>query len=115
MKSSGRDASQSIAMAPQHLGAIDALVIAALLALALMLMVRSGARRGVELMPWPDGLEYAASAVNIDRGLGPVLHFGSYSYPSRYTEGYPLILAVAWPLTGSFSATSVRREKSSCM
>ena len=51
-------------------------------------------------MPWPDGLEYAAAAVNIDRGLGPVLHFGGYSYPSRYTEGYPLMLAVAWPATG---------------
>ncbi|MDO8434683.1 MAG: glycosyltransferase family 39 protein [Candidatus Binatus sp.] len=101
MKSSGRDAPQTAAMARQHLGAIDALVLAALLALALLLMVRSGSRRGVELMPWPDGLEYAASAVNIDRGLGPVLHFGSYSYPSRYTEGYPLILAIAWPLTAS--------------
>ncbi len=51
-------------------------------------------------MPWPDGLEYAATAVNLDHGLGPVLHFGGYSYPSRYTEGYPLILAVAYPILG---------------
>ena len=51
-------------------------------------------------MPWPDGLEYAAAAVNLDRGLGPVLHFGGYSYPSRYTEGYPLILAAAYPILG---------------
>ncbi len=64
------------------------------------MMARSGSRRGVELMPWPDGVEYAAQAVNLDSGLGPVLHFGGYSYPSRYTEGYPLILAVAWPLVG---------------
>jgi hypothetical protein len=63
-------------------------------------MAQSGRRRGVELMPWPDGVEYAAQAVNIDSGLGPVLHFGGYSYPSRYTEGYPLILAAAWPLVG---------------
>jgi len=63
-------------------------------------MARSGARRGVELMPWPDGLEYAAQAVNLDRGMGPVLHFGGYSYPSRYPEGYPLILAAAFPMVG---------------
>ena len=33
-------------------------------------------------------------------GLGPVLHFGGYSYPSRYSEGYPLILAAAYPILG---------------
>ena len=63
-------------------------------------MAHGGARRGVELMPWPDGIEYAAQAVNIDRGMGPVLHFGGYSYPSRYPEGYPLILAAALPIVG---------------
>lgn len=58
-----------------------------------MVMVKSaGPRRGLELMPWPDGLEYAASAMNLARGLGAVLHFGGYTYPSRYTAGYPLIL-----------------------
>ena len=71
-----------------------------LLTLALFMMARSGFRRGMELMPWPDGLEYAAAAVNLDRGMGPVLHFGGYSYPSRYTEGYPLILAAAYPILG---------------
>ncbi len=71
-----------------------------LLTLALFMMARSGFRRGMDLMPWPDGLEYAAAAVNLDRGLGPVLHFGGYSYPSRYTEGYPLILAAAYPILG---------------
>ena len=56
-------------------------------------MVKSaGWRRGLELMPWPDGLEYAASAVNLAAGRGAVLHFGGYTYPSRYTGGYPLIL-----------------------
>ena len=43
-------------------------------------------------MPWPDGLEYAASGVNLANGRGAVLHFGGYTYPSRYTAGYPLIL-----------------------
>ncbi len=58
-----------------------------------MVMVKSaGLRRGLELMPWPDGLEYAASAVNLAAGRGAVLHFGGYTYPSRYTAGYPLIL-----------------------
>jgi 4-amino-4-deoxy-L-arabinose transferase-like glycosyltransferase len=105
MSSLARDVPQTTAMAPQRIGAIDAPFLIALLGLALMLMIQSGTRRGVELMPWPDGLEYAASAVNIDHGLGPVLHFGSNSYPSRYTEGYPLILAVAWPLTGGNPAS----------
>ncbi len=44
-------------------------------------------------MPWPDGLEYAAAAVNLVNGHGAVLHFGGYTYPSRYTGGYPLMLA----------------------
>src|SRR5271167_3000740 len=61
--------------------------------LLVVVMVRSaGLRRGLELMPWPDGLEYAASAVNLANGRGAVLHFGGYTYPSRYTGGYPLIL-----------------------
>ena len=71
-----------------------------ILTLALFMMARAGFRRGMDLMPWPDGLEYAAVAVNLDRGLGPVLHFGGYSYPSRYTEGYPLLLAAAYPILG---------------
>ena len=48
----------------------------------------------------PDAVEYAAIAVNLDRGLGPVLHFGGISYPCRFTIGYPLILAAAYPLLG---------------
>jgi hypothetical protein len=65
--------------------------------LAIMLMMSlttlfAGWRRGEELMPWPDGLEYAAAAVNLAKGRGAVLHFGGYTYPSRYTGGYPLIL-----------------------
>ena len=48
--------------------------------------------RGCELMPWPDGLEYAASALNLAKGRGAVLHFGGYTYPSRYTAGYPLLV-----------------------
>ncbi|MDB5107872.1 MAG: hypothetical protein JWM69_813 [Candidatus Binatus sp.] len=86
--------------AREHFKAVDALVLIAIVMLAFFLMARGGSRRGAELMPWPDGLEYAAAARNIDHGLGPVLHFGGYSYPSRYTEGYPLILAAAWPLVG---------------
>ena len=44
------------------------------------------------------GLEYAASAMNLAKGRGAVLHFGGYTYPSRYTGGYPLILEsfTAW-------------------
>ncbi len=48
----------------------------------------------------PDAIEYAAVAVNLDRGLGPVFHFGGISYPSLHPIGYPLILAAAYPLLG---------------
>jgi dolichyl-phosphate-mannose-protein mannosyltransferase len=51
-------------------------------------------------MPWPDGLEYTASAVNLAKGRGAVLHFGGYTYPSRYTGGYPIILRLFYPLVG---------------
>ena len=61
----------------------------------------AGFRRGYELMPWPDGLEYAASAVNLTAGRGAVLHFGGYTYPSRYTGGYPLILEFFYRLIGT--------------
>ncbi len=61
------------------------------------MMLHAGSRRGAEFMPWPDGLEYAAMAVNLAHGMGPVLHFGGYTYPSRYTAGYPLILAAVVP------------------
>ena len=81
-------------------GVRDVITVAILLAFALLMMTRAGSRRGAELMPWPDGLEYAAQAVNLDQGRGAVLHFGGYSYPSRYPEGYPLILAAALPLVG---------------
>jgi 4-amino-4-deoxy-L-arabinose transferase-like glycosyltransferase len=67
-------------------------IIAALLVLMNLISRAGGTRRGFELMPWPDGLEYAAAAVNLVKGRGAVLHFGGYTYPSRYTGGYPLIL-----------------------
>jgi hypothetical protein len=92
-----RRASNEPAAHPQ-LGIADAGLIALVMMIALAQMSASGTRRGAELLPWPDGLEYAATAVNLDRGMGPVLHFGGYSYPSRYTLGYPLILAAALPL-----------------
>lgn len=56
------------------------------------LVTSTGLRRAMELMPWPDGLEYSAAALNLTKGRGPVLHFGGYTYPSRYTAGYPLLL-----------------------
>jgi 4-amino-4-deoxy-L-arabinose transferase-like glycosyltransferase len=81
-------------------GVRDVVTVTILLAFALLIMTRAGSRRGAELMPWPDGLEYAAQAVNLDQGRGAVLHFGGYSYPSRYPEGYPLVLAAALPIIG---------------
>ncbi len=66
----------------------------------MLLIVRTGFANGQELYPTPDAIEYAAIAVDLDSGLGPVLHFGGNSYPPRYTIGYPLILAAAYPLVG---------------
>jgi len=93
----GGDAGEASAL---RLKGIDAAILALLLGFALLLVVRTGFANGRELWPMPDAVEYAAIAVNLDRGLGPVLHFGGISYPCRYTIGYPLILAAAYPLLG---------------
>jgi 4-amino-4-deoxy-L-arabinose transferase-like glycosyltransferase len=79
---------------------IDAAILALILGFALLQIARTGFVNGRGLWPIPDAVEYAAIAVNLDRGLGPVLHFGGVSYPCRYTIGYPLILAAAYPLLG---------------
>ena len=71
---------------------LDWVTIGAILELQIQMLRSAGFRRGFDLMPWPDGLEYAASAANLANGRGAVLHFGGYTYPSRYTGGYPLIL-----------------------
>ena len=79
---------------------IDAAILALVLGFAILLIANTGFANGQELWPMPDAVEYAAIAVNLDRGLGPVLHFGGNSYPARYTIGYPLMLAAAYPLLG---------------
>ena len=83
----------SVASAYLLPGHSDWWLVVAILILTYVVVTSAGLRRGVELMPWPDGLEYAASGVNLANGRGAVLHFGGYTYPSRYTAGYPLILA----------------------
>src|ERR1700733_412184 len=80
--------------------AVDALALGLILVFALVLLHRNGFANGEELWPMPDAVEYAATAIDIDRGLGPVLHFAGNSYPTRYTIGYPLLLAAAYPLVG---------------
>ena len=79
---------------------IDAAILALILGFALLLIASTGFANGQELWPMPDAVEYAAVAVNLDRGLGPVLHFAGTSYPPRYTVGYPMMLAVAYPILG---------------
>ena len=83
---------------PTHL---DGIIVAAILALTAVMIKSAGLRRGFELMPWPDGLEYAASGRNLAIGRGAMLHFGGYTYPSRYTGGYPLILEFFYRLNGA--------------
>src|SRR5580658_3358467 len=80
---------------------LDALIIAVPLLLMFFINRSAGNRRAFELMPWPDGLEYAAAAVNLGKGRGAVLHFGGYTYPSRYTGGYPLILEFFYRVSGA--------------
>jgi 4-amino-4-deoxy-L-arabinose transferase-like glycosyltransferase len=79
---------------------IDTAILALVLGFALLLIASTGFANGQELWPMPDAVEYAAVAVNLDRGLGPVLDIAGNSYPSRYTIGYPLILAAAYPFLG---------------
>src|ERR1700719_3605110 len=83
-----RDSSQSASSEPTRLGGsvgeasdfrfklIDAILLTILLGFALLMITNSGLSNGQELWPMPDAVEYAASAVNMDRGMGPVLHFG---------------------------------------
>src|SRR5260370_37282766 len=80
---------------PIRFEGIDAGIVALILGFALLLIASTGFANGEELWPMPDAIEYAAVAVNLDRGLGPVLHFAGNSYPPRYTIGYPLVLAPA--------------------
>jgi 4-amino-4-deoxy-L-arabinose transferase-like glycosyltransferase len=87
---------------------IDAAILALILGLALLLIASRGFASGQELWPIPDAIEYAAMAVNLDRGLGPVFHFGGNTYPGLHPIGYPLILAAAYPLLG-------RRPERLCM
>jgi len=98
-----RSSKQSVAsnvhyVLPTHL---DGIIVAAILALTAVMIKSAGLRRGFELMPWPDGLEYAASGRNLAIGRGAMLHFGGYTYPSRYTGGYPLILEFFYRLNGA--------------
>jgi len=80
--------------------ATDAMLLVLLLGFAMLLLARTGFANGQELWPMPDAVEYAAMAANMDRGLGPVLHFAGITYPARYTIGYPLMLAAAYPILG---------------
>ena len=86
--------------APFQFAAIDALILALVLGFAMLLIERTGFANGEELWPSPDAIEYAAMAANLDRGMGPVLHFADHTYPARYTIGYSLLLAMAYPLVG---------------
>ena len=79
---------------------IDVAILALILGFVLLLIASTGFANGQELWPIPDAVEYAAVAVNLDRGLGPVLHFAGNSYPPRYTVGYPMMLAAAYPILG---------------
>src|SRR4029077_16773414 len=96
MSRAAKSSQQPVASEPRTpsttLNGLDWIIVTAIFVLTIQILSSAGSRRGLELMPWPDGLEYAASTSNLASGRGPVLHFGGYTYPSRYTAGYPLIL-----------------------
>src|SRR5208282_3078820 len=69
----GGDAGEASAL---RLKGIDAAILALLLGFALLMIAGTGFANGQELWPMTDAVEYAAIAVSLDRGLGPVLHFG---------------------------------------
>ncbi|HLI81271.1 MAG TPA: glycosyltransferase family 39 protein [Candidatus Binataceae bacterium] len=78
----------------------DAAWLALFLCFALLLLYRTGFANGQELWPMPDAVDYAAMAVNLDRGLGPVIHFAGITYPPLNTIGYPVMLAAGYPFVG---------------
>ncbi len=71
---------------------LDWLNITVILTLVDVTIRAAGFRGEFEVMPWPDRLEYAASAVNLANSRSAVLHFGGYTYLSRHSGGYPLRL-----------------------
>lgn len=78
----------------------DVWLLALILGFAMLLLARTGFANGQELWPMPDAVDYASMAVNLDRGLGPVIHFAGITYPALNTIGYPLILAAGYPIVG---------------
>ena len=101
--SSGKSSKQPVAsgLPESSRGFLGFAVLFAIVLLMSLTTLFAGWRRGEELMPWPDGLEYAAAATNLAKGRGAVLHFGGYTYPSRYTGGYPLILEFFYRVSGA--------------
>jgi hypothetical protein len=101
--SSGKSSKQPVAsgLPESSRGFLGFAVLFAIVLLMSLTTLFAGWRRGEELMPWPDGLEYAAAAMNLTKGRGAVLHFGGYTYPSRYTGGYPLILEFFYRVSGA--------------
>jgi Dolichyl-phosphate-mannose-protein mannosyltransferase len=101
--SSGKSSKEPVASRLQKSsrGFLGFAVLFAIVLLMSLTTLFAGWRRGEELMPWPDGLEYAAAAMNLTKGRGAVLHFGGYTYPSRYTGGYPLILEFFYRVSGA--------------
>ncbi len=101
--SSGKSSKQPVAsgLRKSSRGFLGFAVLLAIVLVMSLITLFAGWRRGEELMPWPDGLEYAAAAANLAKGRGAVLHFGGYTYPSRYTGGYPLVLEFFYRMSGA--------------
>ncbi len=72
-----------------------------LVLLALLLLFSAWIRwqhvsfRSFDPRPFPDALEYTASAVSLAEGRGLVMPIGSGVYPPRYPYGFPALLAGA--------------------
>jgi len=61
-----------------------------------------------DLRPWPDALEYEATAQSLLEGRGYLLWIGDAAFPPRYPPGLPLLIASATPVVGTEPGSGVR-------
>ncbi|MFM7735500.1 MAG: glycosyltransferase family 39 protein [Alphaproteobacteria bacterium] len=61
-----------------------------------------------DLFPPPDAVQYETAAANLVAGRGYVLDRDGAIYPPRYPPGFPLLMALGSPLTGTRVGFGIR-------
>ena len=73
-----------------------------LLAVGIALRLRwAGPADVADLFPPPDAVQYDTAAANLAAGRGYVLDVDGAIYPPRYPPGFPLLMVLGSPLTGT--------------